>query len=478
MSSSVRVRFAPAPTGMMHLGNVRQALINFLFAQQKKGIFVLRIEDTDMQRMFDEGAEHISKDLAWLGITYDEGPGIEGPYGPYFQSKRTSIYAEYLEKLRTTDHIYRCFCSAEDLERKRKRQIELKRAPRYDRACLHLSTEAIQEKLAANIPFVWRFKLPAEKVVVNDLVRGKIEFDLSNFSDFPITRQDGSFTFIFANCVDDITMHMTHIFRGEDHQSNSASQIAVYNAFGAQVPLFWHTPIMCNREGKKLSKRDFGFSLDDLRTAGFVPEAIINYLASIGSKTEKQEIMTVAELVDTIDFTHHSATSTIRYDEDKLRWMNHEWIKRLPLATVAERSRPFLERNYPDITTMSAAELMTLLGPLHQELTALADAVQLLHGRFHTPAVDKVALEQHGLSRYQAVINDIAMDARTHADPDELIDVMKRACQKHGLPTKQLWSLVRITLTGSAEGTSIKNLLHIIKREDIIERLARLTNLA
>lgn len=474
MSSSVRVRFAPAPTGMMHLGNVRQALINFLFAQQKQGAFILRIEDTDAQRMFDTGAEHIQKDLAWLGISYQEGPGVGGSYGPYFQSQRSSLYSEYLEKLQYSNHIYRCFCSTEELERKRKRQIELKRAPRYDRTCLNVSADELRAKLNASTPFVWRFKLPAEKITITDLVHGAIEFDLANFSDFPITRQDGSFTFIFANCVDDITMHMTHVFRGEDHLSNSASQAMMYRAFNANIPIFWHTPIMCNKEGKKLSKRDFGFSLDDLRTSGFVPEAIMNYLASIGSKTGAQEIMDVEELVRSIDFTHHSATSTIRYDEDKLRWMNHEWIKRLSIDVVTERCRPALERHYPQVATMSHYELKDLLTPLHQELTTLIDSVALLHGRFHTPELDTVALEQHELSRYKTVLTSIVAHLRTHKNPDELIDVMKRACKEHGLPTKSLWALVRIALTGSAEGTSIKNLLHIIQHEDIVKRLERL----
>lgn len=476
MSSPVRVRFAPAPTGMMHLGNVRQALINFLFAQQKKGVFVLRIEDTDTQRMFDIGAHHIRADLAWLGITYDEGPEIGGPYGPYFQSQRDPIYAEYLEKLKKTNDIYRCFCSTEELERKRQRQIMLKQAPRYDRTCLNLSSECITQNLQANMPFVWRFNLKPEKITITDLAHGPIDFDLANFSDFPITRQDGSFTFIFANCVDDITMHITHIFRGEDHLSNSANQAMIYKALHATIPIFWHAPIMCNHEGKKLSKRDFGFSLNDLRNAGFVPEAITNYLASIGTKATKQEIMNTQELIDTIDFGHFSATSTIRYDEDKLRWMNHAWIQRLPLTTIVERCRPILEKNYPQVATMTYEELQHIIRPIQNELHTLADAIPLLHGYFHTPELDKNALDTYELPRYQDIIKILVDALQAKQNTDATLNAIKTACKEQGLPSKPLWSLIRIALTGSAEGTSIKNLLEIINHHEIVTRLKKLVN--
>lgn len=474
MVSPVRVRFAPAPTGMMHLGNIRQALINFLFAKQHKGTFVLRIEDTDAQRIFDRDAQHIRADLAWLGITYNEGPGIGGPYAPYFQSERKPIYHEYLEKLKQSGDIYPCFCSTEELDRKRQRQIMLKQAPRYDRACLKLSPDVVAQKKADGTPYVWRFILKPEKITLQDLAHGTIDFDLANFSDFPLTRQDGSFTFIFANCIDDITMHITHIFRGEDHLSNSANQAMIYKALSTPLPCFWHAPIMCNNTGKKLSKRDFGFSLEDLRSAGFLPEAIINYLALIGAKTSTQEIMNVEELITTIDFNHHSATSTVRYDEAKLRWMNHAWIQRLSLPTLAERCRPLLEKHYPAVINMSTQELENLLVYIKSELHTLADTVPLLHAYFHTPAPDVQALTQQELPRYKNILQETIRLLESHHDAQEAVNYMKAQCKELQLPPKQLWSIIRIALTGAAEGTSIYNLLHIIKREDVLHRLQQL----
>ncbi len=214
MSKPVRLRFAPSPTGIMHLGNIRAALLNYLFARQKDGSFVLRIEDTDPQRNFDPGGAKIIADLQWLSLNYDEGPAIEGPYAPYLQSRRSSLYQEKLKELQEKGVIYRCFCTSEELDKRRQRQIALKQPPRYDRTCAKLSSQEIQQKLDAGIPFIWRFKIDHAKTVsFEDLARGTMKFDAANFSDFPITRQDGSPTFMFANAVDDITMNITVVMR-------------------------------------------------------------------------------------------------------------------------------------------------------------------------------------------------------------------------------------------------------------------------
>lgn len=472
-NTPVRVRFAPAPTGMMHLGNIRQALINAIFARQHQGSNILRIEDTDPQRNYDPDGSHIQADLAWMGITYDESPRRGGAYGPYIQSQRTPIYEEHLKQLAAMGKVYRCFCTIEELERKRQRQIDLKKPPRYDRACLALAPEALAERLEKKIPFIWRFKLEATSVVISDLTRGDITFDLSNFSDFPLTRQDGSFNFIFANCIDDITMKMTHIFRGADHLSNTANQAMIYRAFNVPLPRFWHTPIICNREGKKLSKRDFGFSLEDLRSGGFVPEAIVNYLALIGGKTAEQEIMTLDELIKTVNFANYSASDTIRYDEDKLRWMNHEWIKRLPLAHITEQCRPLLEAVYPAAADMPHAQLEALIRPLQPELATLVDIVPLLHGYFHEPEVDRSTFVQYGLDACRPALQDIAAQLTATASIQEQQTLMKQICKEHNLSLKELFRMFRLIVTGTAEGTSITTILEIIPHEKIIKRLRK-----
>ena len=301
-TNHVRVRFAPSPTGFMHLGNVRASLLNYLFAAHHQGTFILRIEDTDAQRNIKEGKDKIIEDLAWLKLTYTEGPGVGGNFGPYCQSERSHLYQEHLNKLIELKRVYRCFCTVQELENKRQRQIALKKPPRYDKTCLKLSEQQINEKSAAQVPFIWRFSIDETKqITIQDLAHGAINFDMKNFSDFALSREDGSFTFLFANFVDDMLMQITHVIRGEDHLSNTANQAMLFDAFSCKLPFFWHLPIMCSKDGKKLSKRDFGFSLDDLKNAGFLPEAIANYLALTGNSFA-EEVQDLHELAKNYNF--------------------------------------------------------------------------------------------------------------------------------------------------------------------------------
>jgi len=474
MSRSVRVRFAPAPTGMMHLGNIRQALINLIFARQHQGVCILRIEDTDQQRMFDPSGSQIRADLAWLGITFDEGPDIGGSYGPYIQSQRTEIYQQHLHQLIDRNLVYRCFCTTEELEKQRQRQIMLHQPPRYPRTCRNLPQAHIEQNIAEKKPFIWRFKLNAEQVTIHELVRGPITFDLNNFADFPLTRQDGSFTFLFANAIDDITMKISHVFRGEDHLSNTANQAMIYQAFNAPLPIFWHTPIICNRDGKKLSKRDFGFSLDDLRTGGFLPEAIINYLACIGSSIEGSEILPLDALIARINFAEHSTSSSIKYDVDKLRWMNHAWMKRLPVQEIAHRCRTFLEAEYPAARAMSDHELAMLIEIIHTELTTLADSIQALHCYFHVPEInphDPIFIE---LASLKPVIEDIFMNLSPKLSIDDNLKMVQERITAHRADRKQTYKFIRLALSGASEGTSISNLFKLLPMTEIITRLKRI----
>lgn len=470
----VRVRFAPSPTGFMHLGNVRAALINYLFARQKNGTFILRIEDTDPQRNVDENGVHIIADLAWLGLAYQEGPIIDGPFKPYYQSQRAPIYEKFLRELELKALVYRCFCTIQDLEKKRERQIALKMPPRYDRTCLKLSQDILNKNLANSTPFIWRFMLEAETVSITDLARGTIEYDLKNFSDFPLTRQDGSFTFIFANFVDDLTMEITHIFRGEDHLSNTALQAALYKAFNTPIPIFWHLPIICNVEGKKLSKRDFGFSLSDLREAGFLPEAINNYLTIIGGSFE-QEIMTLEELITTLNFDTLHAAGQIRYDLEKLEWVNHKWISKLSPLDIAERCHPYLVHAYPQSATLQPAELAELIKPVQSDMTTLADCVKVLEFYFKKPIISDEALASRKLPEYQEFLRTLII--KQTADtlvPETFVSEITTECKAQKIPAKEIFALVRLALTGYPHGPSIKDLINILGIPETLSRLKRL----
>lgn len=471
-NKKLRVRFAPAPTGMMHLGNIRTALMNFLIARQKGGTFVLRIEDTDPARNFDPGAIKIQEDLHWLGIECDEGPHKDGGKGPYFQSERASIYETELKKFIKNKKVYRCFCTMEELDRKRQRQIALKTPPRYDRTCLKILQEESDTR-AKNTPFVWRMELDHTKTLrVQDLSHGSIPFEMKNFSDFPLTRQDGTVTFMFANFIDDALMDITCAIRGEDHLSNTAGQAALYDAAQKPLPLYWHMPILCNIDGKKLSKRDFGFSLRDLKEAGFLPEAINNYLAIIGGSYEK-EIMNMDDLIKTIDFNKPSTTGQIKYDVEKLRWINHKWIGNLPTKKIAHLCRPYLEKSYEVVRTMNDEHLEELVQHIQQELVTVQDCVQLLAFYFAEPHHDaniaRTLLPADKKEAFKICISD----ALPLSCIDDFLTTVKICAKDNDISFKSAFSFIRYSLTGSANGPGVKELMNMLSLHVVNNRIQK-----
>lgn len=470
---NIRVRFAPSPTGLMHLGNVRAALMNYLFARQHNGTFILRIEDTDPERNFDPGAQKIQADLVWLGLSFDEGPQINGSHAPYFQSERTHIHQDHLQKLIDLGYAYRCFCTQEDLEKKRMRQIALKQPPRYDRSCLKKNSEEITELLAQNIPFIWRVKLNHESIIqVQDLAHGTITFDLKNFSDFPVTRQDGSFTFMFANAIDDMTMKITHVFRGEDHQTNTAGQAALYEYFNAPLPTYWHMPILCNNEGKKLSKRDFGFSLHDLQKAGYLPETINNYLSIIGGGTFEKEIMSLDELVQSYDFKHINATGHIRYDIEKLNWVNHKWIELLDPAKLTTLAKPFLIAAYPHAATLSDDTLTTLIQTIKTDITTLKDIAQTLQFYFEPSHNHASLIQTHFSDTTHTALKTLVQEKMKYiSDASQFLSMLKDKAKQEKIGYKDLFAFLRIALMGSIQGPSILDLLTMLGAEESRKRI-------
>lgn len=451
----VRVRFAPSPTGSMHLGNIRTALLNFLFARKHNGTFILRIEDTDQERNFDPQATNIMDIMQWLGLGHDEGPN--------FQSQRTALYQEKLHFLQQNNHVYRCFCTPQELEQKRERQLALKKPPRYDRACLHLSAQEIEQKLAANAPFVWRFKMPDHgHLTFEDLARGTLHFELANFSDYPITRQDGSVTFLFANAIDDMLMRITHVLRGDDHLTNTVNQIALYNVFNHTVPLFWHLPILCNIDGKKLSKRDFGFAIQDLRDAGFLPQAINNYLAIIGGSAT-EEIMDMSQLVTYLP-DHPHAPNQIKYDVDKLRWMNHKWLEKVTINELVALCKPLLLNAHPEkgLTDQLITQLVELV---RSDLVVLPDIVTATQFYFTRPS-NELAIDV----AIRALIN---RHLSLIAQPEAFVTAIKQDAAQEKLALSRVLPTIRLLLTGSEKGPHIHGLLHVLGEAESRTRLTQ-----
>lgn len=473
-SAPIRVRFAPAPTGMMHLGNVRTALMNFLFARQKGGSFIIRVEDTDASRNYDPTAEHIIADLTWLGLAYDEGPLKGGPCEPYFQSLRTNIYKDRLAELFNMGRAYRCFCTTEELEKKRQRQIALKMPPRYDRACLKLSEQEINHNLEEKKPFIWRARVDDEGIIeIKDLAHGILKFDAKNFSDFPLTRQDESFTFIFANFVDDLVMQISYVIRGEDHMTNTANQAFLYRAFATPLPVFWHLPILCNTDGKKLSKRDFGFSLRDLKEAGFLPEAIDNYLAIIGGSFE-QEIMSLDDLTRIFSFDNMHSTGHIKYDVEKLTWINRRWIADYDNNKLAVLCLPYLLTAYPQAKIIEQKTLASLLAFVKTEANTLKDIPNLLRFYFHAPDVTHDTISTMIKAENVVTISNIISHAieQIH-DAEKFVSMLKSASSAQNIPLKETFTFIRMALMGMPKGPGIHELIEMLGIEEVERRFKK-----
>lgn len=343
----IRTRFAPSPTGFLHVGGLRTALYNYLYAKKHKGEFLLRIEDTDVKRQVEGATEHLIKMLKWVGLDYDEGPKIGGPYEPYIQSKRFDTYKKYASELLNKKHAYRCFCTAERLEEMRKHQTQNKKAPMYDRHCLYLSDQEIQDNLDKQIPFVIRQKIPsAETVKFKDRIRGTMSFSAKTLDDHVLLKSDGYPTYHLANVIDDHLMKITHVIRGEEWLPSTPKHILLYRAFEWEQPEFAHIPLLLNKDRTKLSKRQGHVSLEEYIKEGYLKEAIINFIAFLGwhpGGSEENEIFTLKELEEAFSLNKVHKAGAV-FDLEKLDWFNWQWKRAKYNRQLAEYAKK-LEKN-------------------------------------------------------------------------------------------------------------------------------------
>ncbi|HAR36741.1 MAG TPA: glutamate--tRNA ligase [Acidobacteria bacterium] len=340
----IRVRFAPSPTGYIHVGNARTALFNWLFARQKGGVFVLRVEDTDVERSRQEYERNLIQDLRWLGLDWDEGPDVGGNFGPYRQSERLGLYHKYARELLERGQAYYCFCTAEELEQQRQAALAEGRMPVYSGKCRNLSLEEARRRLAAGEEAAIRLKVPEEGLVqFEDLVRGLVEFDLKLIGDPIIVRSNGMPAYNYAVVIDDALMNITHVIRGEDHVSNTPRQILLYQALGWKVPVFAHLSMVMGKDNTRLSKRHGATSVDQFRRDGILAEALCNYLSFLGwSPPEGREVLSLKELVGLFDLSRVSRSAAI-FDYEKLYWLNRQHLKLLPPEKKLELALPYLQ---------------------------------------------------------------------------------------------------------------------------------------
>lgn len=478
---TVRVRFAPSPTGRLHLGNVRSALFNYLYARHHGGVFVLRVDDTDSHRDVAGADKALYGDLRGLGLSWDEGPDIGGPCGPYMQSARTAIYAEHLARLLAAGHAYRCYCTRERLAALKEAQAARGEPPRYDRRCLALTS---RERAALDgAPSVVRLRLPAEAGSFVDLVYGERGYDLRHDEDPILTRSDGSLLYDLASVVDDHLMGITHILRGDTWLSTTPIHIALFRALGWEPPAFGHLPLIVGADRRKLAKRDGSLSLAALLGAGYLPEALMNFLVLLGwSPGGEDDVLEPAELVARFDLDRVQRSPAF-FDRARLDWLNGVHIRRLDAPELAARCLPYLRAAGlvgDDPLDGARRELAARAVALSQDrLRRLDEAPELLRFFFREPALDAALLLERGpgTAEVAALLEAaaLALDATDFGEA-ALEAALRALAAARGASTGQLFWLVRVAVTGRRAAPPLFGVLAALGREETLGRLRRVAN--
>ena len=478
MTDNVRVRFAPSPTGHLHIGGARTAIYNWAFARHHGGAFVLRIEDTDPERSTSEHTQAIIRAMRFLGLDYDEGPDAGGEFGPYFQTQRSAQHVEGLERLKASGHAYPCFCTSEELEAKR----EVARArggfAGYDRTCRGIADEAAAERIAAGEPHVWRLKVPEDRgdITFLDAVRGETTFPADNVDDFVLARTDGSATYNFAVVMDDADIKISHVIRGDDHLSNTPKQILVYEALGVEVPTFAHMSMIWGPDGKRLSKRHGATSIEAYAEEGYLPEALVNYLALLGWSIDGETTIFDADTLKEKFALDRISLNPAIFDADKLEWLNGVYIRDMPAEQFVERMTPWLEKA-GFATAASVAEnhdWFVRLAPLVSErvkrMDEIAEKVRFLFADIEIgeDARAKV-LDKEGAHEALAVAAEVLTDAAWTAPDIEA--ALRELPEKLGQKPKAVFQAIRVAATGSTVSPPLFESLELLGRDRVLARL-------
>ncbi len=468
----MRVRFAPSPTGQLHVGNARTALFNWLLAHGKDGTFILRIEDTDAERSTRESEHSILEDLRWLGLDWDEGPDVGGLHGPYRQSERLHLYASYANELMTGGHAYFCFCSPQQLDAERQADLAAARPPRYRGTCRSLAPEESRRRMEAGERPVIRFKVPdSTEVAFHDVVRGDVTFNTEQFGDPIIVRSDGRPQYNFAVVIDDALMEITHVIRGEDHISNTPRQILLYQALGFTAPQFAHLSLVMGPDHTPLSKRHGATSVLEFRERGYLAEALVNYLALIGwSPGGDQELLPIQELARrfALEDVGHSAGI---FDQEKLAWMNRHYMKEAaPARLAAEAARYFIARGFLKRRTDTGMEYLISVLPMAvgsvDRIEEIPDRLKFLFDfdpatSAARPDVAEI-LKEPGAREVIAALPD-AID-RALLDRETFRAMANRVKERTGQKGKALFHPIRVALTGEGGGPELDLAVPAIER--------------
>lgn len=479
---TVRLRFAPSPTGHLHIGGARTALFNYLFAKQQNGVYLLRIEDTDQKRNREEALQGFLDGFRWLGINWDEGPGVGGPYGPYSCMERLHLYQPYVEQLLKEQKAYRCFCSKEKLEAEKQAAQAAGKLYRYPGHCRHLSPEEQEKRAASGEEHVIRFRVPSEgSIRFEDLIRGEVEFANTDVEDFVIVKSDGVPTYHFAVTVDDALMKITHVVRGEEHLSNTPKQILIYQALDWDVPQFGHIPLILNPNGKKLSKRDESIVqfIDQYKEQGYLPEALLNYLAllgwSPGEEYAEEEIFSLDQLIEQFSFERVSKSGAI-FDPEKLAWINAQYIKEADLTRIVDLAIPYLQKAYGNNFEQEwATELVDLLRTSIHSVSEIVEVSKIFFQEnvHYTNEIKNALKEEHVPVVAEAFAREVdALDRETYT-PQAIKKAFKAVQKATGYRGKQLFMPLRMIITGQNHGPDLNRTLYLLGKAKVQQRLQK-----
>ena len=480
MTPPVRVRFAPSPTGYLHVGGARTALFNYLFARCNGGAFILRIEDTDRSR-FQEGAlEEIYSSLEWLGLDWDEGPGRGGGHGPYVQSSRTDLYRRAAETLLTEGKAYRCFCTPERLAQVRLEREKAKMPSGYDRHCRALSSQRQRELLEASTPFTIRLKVPSGgKVVFIDLIRGPIEYSTDVLDDPVLLKSDGFPTYHLANVVDDHSMEISHVLRGDEWIASTPRHVLLYEALGWPPPLFAHMPVILSPDGGKLSKRKGAASVMDYKRAGFLPEALFNFLAFLGwspGEGDQREIMTREELIAAFSLEHISPKAAV-FDEKKLEWMNGRYLEQRSAQSLVDDVAALLKEKglTGGLAGADASYLESVIALLKGRWKRVAEIVENGAYFFKDPVDYEEKAAKNYFTTETADLLEKIMDvlAGLAVFKREDIEQVYKKITETGVSFGSIVHPTRLAISGVSSGPGLFEVMEVLGKETVMRRLKR-----
>jgi len=469
----IRVRFAPSPTGFLHIGGLRTALFNYLFARHNNGAFILRIEDTDRSRQIPGAVENLISTLRTMGLDYDEGPDAGGNYGPYVQSQRLEIYRHYAQQLINQKDAYYCFCTAQRLQEVRNIQRASGKQTHYDRFCRNLPEDQVSRKLTANVPHVIRLKVPlGREIKFDDLIRGTVKIDSDNVDDQILLKSDGYPTYHLANVVDDHLMEISHIIRGEEWLTSVPKHVLIYQAFNWQVPKLAHVPLILNPDKSKLSKRQGDIQTEDFLKKGYLPEALLNFIALLGwnpGEGEKREIFSREELINLFTLEKVNPSGAV-FDRQKLDWMNAQYIRTYDLKKLARISEPFLQNFQPD----KRSRILEILRTHITRLDQLPQKTRVFYRRKELTDSQRKFLNSEPSRRViEALSNKLISVTEITLDSfKELLNDVSRETRIRG---KELFHPVRLLLTGEEHGPDLGSIAYVLGKDEVISRLKNST---